>query len=250
MANRKPLSKKMRFEVFKRDKFTCQYCGRTAPDVILEVDHIKPVAEGGTNDLINLVTSCKDCNRGKGKRELSDDSAVKVQQEQLKELAKKSEQLEMMLKWKDELLSLGDREASAICDYINETYRLIVGEGGKNQIRIWLKKYSVEELITATDDAFARERFDPVRAFNLIPKCAYYNKNPIRWDIRQVLYLRKILLNRINNVSKPVAYALIERALYQESVPFEDVKTICCTCRTWTEFKERIGECFTDETDQ
>ena len=206
MANRKPLSKKMRFEVFKRDKFTCQYCGRTAPDVILEVDHIKPVAEGGTNDLINLVTSCKDCNRGKGKRELSDDSAVKVQQEQLKELAKKSEQLEMMVKWKD-------------------------------------------ELVSAIDSAFSKG-YEAEKAFREIPKCAYYNKHPIRWDIKQVLYLRRILLNRINNVSKPVAYALIERALYQESVPFEDVKTICCTCRTWTEFKERIGECFTDETDQ
>ncbi len=65
MADRKPISKKTRFEVFKRDKFTCQYCGRMSPDVILEVDHIKPVADGGTNKLINLITSCRDCNRGK-----------------------------------------------------------------------------------------------------------------------------------------------------------------------------------------
>ena len=40
MGQRKTLSKKIRFEVFKRDKFTCQYCGRMSPDVILEVDHI------------------------------------------------------------------------------------------------------------------------------------------------------------------------------------------------------------------
>ena len=250
MANRKPLSKKMRFEVFKRDKFTCQYCGRTAPDVILEVDHIKPVAEGGTNDLINLVTSCKDCNRGKGKRELSDDSAVKVQQEQLKELAKKSEQLEMMIKWKDELLALGDREVDVICDYINETYSCTVHESGKKQIKIWLKKYSVEELISAVDDAFTRERFEPNKAFDMIPKCAYYNKNPLQWDVKQVLYLRRILINRLSYINKPQAYALIERALYQESMPFERVKTLCCTCRTWSEFKEWIEECFTDETDQ
>ena len=66
MAERKALSKKLRFEVFKRDKFTCQYCGRMAPDVILEVDHINPVAEGGNNNFNNLVTACQDCNRGKG----------------------------------------------------------------------------------------------------------------------------------------------------------------------------------------
>ena len=250
MANRKPISKKMRFEVFKRDKFTCQYCGRTVPDVILEVDHIKPVAEGGTNDLINLVTSCKDCNRGKGKRKISDNSAVKRQQEQLKELAEKSEQLEMMVKWKDELLALGNKEVDILCDYIGQTYKCTVQGPGRDKMRIWLKKYNIKELINAIDNAFARERFNSARAFDLIPKCAYYNKNPIRWDIQQVLYLRKILTNRINNVSRTVAYTMIERALYQESVPFDDIKTICCTCRTWTEFKERIGEYFTDETDQ
>jgi len=47
MGNRKELSKSIRFEIFKRDSFKCQYCGRMAPEVVLHVDHIKPVAEGG-----------------------------------------------------------------------------------------------------------------------------------------------------------------------------------------------------------
>lgn len=63
---RKPLSKKVRFDVFKRDCFTCTYCGRVPPTVILEIDHIIPVAQGGGNEETNLVTSCFDCNRGKG----------------------------------------------------------------------------------------------------------------------------------------------------------------------------------------
>ena len=67
MAERRPIGKKMRFEVFKRDSFRCQYCGRSAPDVILEVDHMVSIADGGKNTLGNLVTSCRDCNRGKGK---------------------------------------------------------------------------------------------------------------------------------------------------------------------------------------
>jgi 5-methylcytosine-specific restriction endonuclease McrA len=36
------ISKKLRFEVFKRDNFTCQYCGRETPEVILEADHVIP----------------------------------------------------------------------------------------------------------------------------------------------------------------------------------------------------------------
>lgn len=64
------LSKTVRFEVFKRDLFTCQYCGATPPAVVLEVDHIEPVALGGGDDEGNLITACFDCNRGKAARDL------------------------------------------------------------------------------------------------------------------------------------------------------------------------------------
>lgn len=64
-GNRKPLSKRQRFEIFKRDEFCCQYCGNRPPKIVLEIDHIVAVADGGTNDEANLVTSCFDCNRGK-----------------------------------------------------------------------------------------------------------------------------------------------------------------------------------------
>lgn len=70
MSVRKPLSKKTRFEVFKRDGFVCQYCGAHPPQAVLEVDHIVAVAEGGDNDPDNLVTACFNCNRGKGARSL------------------------------------------------------------------------------------------------------------------------------------------------------------------------------------
>lgn len=60
------LSKKQRFNVFKRDSFACQYCGATPPGAVLEVDHIHPVSQGGKNSIDNLITACFDCNRGKG----------------------------------------------------------------------------------------------------------------------------------------------------------------------------------------
>ncbi len=64
------ISKSLRFDIFRRDKFTCQYCGNRPPDVILEVDHITPVSLGGIDDPANLVTSCYNCNRGKGTKTL------------------------------------------------------------------------------------------------------------------------------------------------------------------------------------
>lgn len=64
-GDRKYMSNRIRFKVFKRDNFTCQYCGRIAPTVILEVDHINPISNGGDEYITNLITSCYDCNRGK-----------------------------------------------------------------------------------------------------------------------------------------------------------------------------------------
>lgn len=55
----------IRFKVFMRDNFKCKYCGKTADEKALEVDHIIPRSRGGSNELINLVTACFECNRGK-----------------------------------------------------------------------------------------------------------------------------------------------------------------------------------------
>ena len=60
------ISSKLRFEVFKRDGFTCRYCGKKTPAVVLEVDHIIPRSKGGEDEIENLATACFACNRGKG----------------------------------------------------------------------------------------------------------------------------------------------------------------------------------------
>ena len=64
----KAVRKGLRFDIFRRDGFTCQYCGSQPPSVTLHVDHIRPIAEGGDNDPMNLVTACAACNIGKGKK--------------------------------------------------------------------------------------------------------------------------------------------------------------------------------------
>jgi 5-methylcytosine-specific restriction endonuclease McrA len=78
-VKRPSISKRLRFEVFKRDSFTCQYCGKSAPEVVLHIDHISPVAGGGDSDIMNLITSCVSCNLGKGARQLDDRSVITKQ---------------------------------------------------------------------------------------------------------------------------------------------------------------------------
>lgn len=118
MNKRTAISKKIRFEVFKRDKFTCQYCGKQAPNVILEVDHIQPVSKAGKNDLLNLITSCNDCNRGKTNIELDDDSVLSKQRKQLELLQERREQIELMFEWKNELERIDEDTTEMVVNYI------------------------------------------------------------------------------------------------------------------------------------
>lgn len=62
------MTKKLRFDILERDGFTCNYCGLVAEEIDLEIDHVHPKSQGGSDDPDNLVTACSDCNRGKRAR--------------------------------------------------------------------------------------------------------------------------------------------------------------------------------------
>jgi 5-methylcytosine-specific restriction endonuclease McrA len=64
-----PLTKRpafTRFNVFLRDRFTCQYCGDRLPAHRLTFDHVVPRSRGGRTTWENVVTACADCNLTKG----------------------------------------------------------------------------------------------------------------------------------------------------------------------------------------
>lgn len=150
---RKAIPKSVRFEVFKRDKFTCQYCGASAPDVILEIDHIKPVSKGGTNDILNLVTACRDCNSGKTNRELSDDAAVKVQKQRLDDIQERREQLQMMVEWRDSIIQQLETEIDAIDSIFSSQTRWGISDHGRIGIRKLIKSFGFNAVYEAAEIA-------------------------------------------------------------------------------------------------
>lgn len=89
---RKSTGKRLRFEVFKRDEFTCQYCGAHPPAVVLVVDHINPVAAGGDTEINNLITACEPCNQGKSDRPLT--SVPMPLADKMEDLAEREAQIE------------------------------------------------------------------------------------------------------------------------------------------------------------
>jgi len=60
------LRRSIRPLILERDGARCRYCGRT--DAPLHIDHITPIARGGSNELANLQVLCAPCNRAKGAR--------------------------------------------------------------------------------------------------------------------------------------------------------------------------------------
>lgn len=69
-VERGKVSNKMRFSIYERDGYRCRCCHRQFEEPELEIDHIKPIAEGGKSVEENLQTLCRDCNQIKGKRHI------------------------------------------------------------------------------------------------------------------------------------------------------------------------------------
>lgn len=236
------IGKQQRFEVFKRDSFTCQYCGSKAPDVVLHVDHINPVSKGGANEIINLITSCLACNLGKSDRLLTDKTAIDMQRKQLEELSERRDQLEMMLTWRDSLKTLDDDIVEEVAVRLGDHLPgLTINENGKSTILKWLRKYSVAEVLDAADIA-AGKLDSPITSdtadafFGLVPKVCATKRLPEAQQ--RLLYARGILRRRVY-VNEAQVMKLMESAV-DAGLDVEDLIAFTKEVRNWTEFRNEM----------
>ena len=160
---RKTLSKKLRFDVFKRDGFKCQYCGITPEKEILQVDHIIPVAEGGENDMDNLITSCQPCNLGKGARSLS------IIPESLKEKSEKiAEQEEQIIEYQKTIMDARQRKVNSawlVADILDPNANEGYPRNNFNSILYFMNQLPYEEVVEAADIAVAQDFYQKNRVF-------------------------------------------------------------------------------------
>lgn len=251
------VSKKVRFEVFKRDKFTCQYCGRPAPDVVLELDHIDPSSKGGPDDIMNLATSCFDCNRGKSNRTLDDDSVIKVQKQQLDELQKRREQLEMMLEWQRELVDIDGQAVAELAEFwgdLVDGYTL--NETGLKNLRKWVRRFGLNEVIEAIKDstcqyleyAIGEERHTQEsvdKSFDYIPRiCKQKQKQRERPYLKDLYYIRGIVRNRCSYCVEWECLDALE-AVHLQGVSIDELKTVALTAdnyRDWLAETQALAE--------
>lgn len=142
----------IRFKIFERDNFTCQYCGKKTPQVILHLDHIHPKSKGGSDDEINLITSCQDCNLGKRDKILKNPKRVNVKKEieNLKEVEKQIKEYYKYLKKVS-----GYKKNNPIVDLFCNIWEEESGgensinENGKRSLEKLLKNNDAEDIIEA-----------------------------------------------------------------------------------------------------
>lgn len=251
---RKPLSKKIRFEVFKRDNFKCQYCGRSAPDVVLHVDHIKPVAEGGTGDISNLVTACIDCNLGKGANLLDDKSVIEKQRKQLEELNERREQLEMMMQWREGLMKLDEDKLLYAKEKFETSAKCALTDTGVRELRSIVRKYPFDQVLDSIEAAtmqylvvekdgqsFTKESVS--KAFDFIGKiAAIKTKTQEKPYMKELFYVRGILRNRLHYCNQSLAINYLEGA-YLQGYSIEVLKDFALSVKSWASFKEVMEKC-------
>lgn len=248
-AKRKALSKKLRFEVFKRDGFRCQYCGVSAPDVLLVVDHIHPVAGGGKNDILNLITACEPCNAGKGKRELGDHTVLEKQRDQLQELSDRREQLEMMIQWKEGLCDL----RSLAVDRLAEFWRKLVpgyslSEHGRKGLEKLARQFEVSDIMEAIQIAtssyleWAAGKPTPASVEVAWKKvggvCRVRELEKTKPYLKDLYYVRSILRNRVH-VDEYRIMGVLEEA-HMAGVSCNEMKRAAMNCRSWSEFNSLL----------
>lgn len=146
---REAISKRLRFEILRRDGSSCRYCGRNAPDVEIQVDHIVPVSLGGTNDLLNLVAACVDCNNGKSARRIDDSSMQRAQESAMAALATSvATQAEILARYKCLTEERGN-QIRALIDIWWKLWGVDLGEGAREVFDKWIALYSYEFVLRA-----------------------------------------------------------------------------------------------------
>ena len=255
--NRTHISKRVRFEVFKRDSFKCQYCGAAAPEVLLQIDHIHPVSKDGDDEITNLITSCGDCNSGKSNITLDDRTALAKSRAQLEELQERREQLEMMMEWRRGLRNLSGESVEMLCDYWNELAPgWVVSEHGKRNVKKWLSRYTIEEITTAMDKAatsylqYNKEGKCTAdswsTAFSRIAGiCRVDRMSKEQPELRELYYIRGIARNRCGYFNDGWGIQLL-KAAYSWGISIEELREVALSATSWTNFRQTI-EAMIDE---
>lgn len=187
MVRRETITNELRFKILKRDNFTCQYCGRKAPNVELQIDHIRPYCQGGDNRESNLITACSDCNLGK--------CAMRIE---ILESKKDKEELDKRYR---EMYEERKNKYNYFTNYINKCFKNAGIKSSRKIISVF-SDINFKEQCDFDDfkNILKKEPIDEV--WNMILDCVH-KKITYNDYFRYYTKERKEIIKRFNDESRP-----------------------------------------------
>ena len=250
-TSRVAIGKKLRFSVFERDDFTCQYCGKNPKDhdIILNLDHAVSVKDGGDNSEDNLITSCWDCNIGKGATSVVRKEGKRDVEDELRKADERLSQIKAMIKSKSRLKEAEVEIERLEYDFVS-CFDIFSNDDGYNTtssaILSLLKKrrkggVSLEILcdsVEVTFNKFGEEdeirTTDVVKYLSAVIRTKSLEKeDPVGAEIkRQQVGAYYKACNEFNYVNRTMFFFFIEEL----GVP--TLESFISSSRNWSEFRE------------
>ena len=225
---RQPIPRKLRHEVFKRDGYKCRECGASKDETSLEIDHIVPVARGGTNDINNLQTLCRECNRMKHtdtwvggetdyetvKNELNSlKNQIKSVKDKLKHTANENDKIE----YRYRLMKLEERLAIVEKEYdkLYEENKQFEAKREKEEKRNQLYKKMYVEI---DEDAFLKWSIDNFVEYDTKEEFIKYACDCSENEINNYIYTINLYKELLDNPEKLSIYNKLYYELDEESL--------------------------------
>lgn len=219
---RQPIPRKLRHEVFKRDGYRCRECGASKDETSLEIDHIVPVAKGGTNDIDNLQTLCRECNRMKHTDEWvggeTDFETAKSKLDSLKNQIKNTKVRLKQAKLEDDIIEyeyqimMLEKMLPDVENKYNKLYNENKQFEAKRKSEEKKKKLYKKLYVKIDEKAFLRWSNDNALPFSTKEEFINYACNCSEDDVNNFIYTCTLYKELLNNSQMLISY----NSLYDE----------------------------------
>jgi TolA-binding protein len=147
-----PEYKRIKYEVFEKDAFKCQFCGTGAPNVTLQLVRIQDAQpDEEWLDTAFLSTSCKVCEK---KKSGTDEKSLNNPYMSIDELEERLQQLKMLINWRKGMLNIRKQQLNNLIIYWeNKISGFETNNDQKKYLAAHISKYSGDEIRSAMDMA-------------------------------------------------------------------------------------------------
>jgi hypothetical protein len=246
-----PEYKRIKYEIFEKDAFKCQFCGTGTPNVTLQLVRIQDAQQNDEwLDLAFLSTSCKICEKKKsGVEEKSPNNYMSID-----ELEERLQQLKMLINWRKGMLNIRKQQLANLISYWeNKIPDFETNNDQKKYLAAYISKYSSDEIRSAMDmavDKFIKfsddgtlDKNSILTAFSKIPEICQTKTEIVNTHETDGLQRIHNQLEQgisgffdSNRASQWLNYAR------SWEVPIDDLFKMATSVKSWTEFSLNIDK--------